>query len=101
MPQGQVGLEAMHVDGAYASCQAVQLGVVPGNRERDGSIKQHIEIVAVLRELPEVFAIEHQPVTQLLLQAGVELVPFARLQRDGRLRAKDILSQSADSGRAG
>src|SRR5258708_3267676 len=58
--EGPGSLEAVKVDGAHPAGNAVQLGVVPGDRKRDGSVQQRAEIVSVVSVLPKVIQVDQQ-----------------------------------------
>ena len=78
---------------------AVQFRVVPGDRERDRRVEEDVEVIGVVRVLPEIVGIHNQPALDSLLESGIELIPEAGL--DGRrLRAEDILRESAGAGAA-
>src|ERR1700722_17061210 len=99
MPEGQVCLQTAVVDGADAPRHPIDLGVVPCDGERDGSVEQHVEIVSVVSEFPEIVAIEYEIAGDLLLEAAVELIPCAWLQRYARPGAEYVLCQPARTGR--
>ena len=89
--EGPVGLEAVHVGGAQAAGDAIELGVVPGDRKRQGGVQQRAEVVRAVGVLPEVIGVEQQIPADGLLQAGVELVAVAGL--DGhRIGAEHVLA---------
>ena len=73
-----VRLEAMNVGGAHAARDAIEFGVVPGDREGDGGVQQRAEVVGAMRELPEIVGVDQQVSADGLLEAGVELVAAAR-----------------------
>src|SRR5664279_1706728 len=93
-------MEAVQVGSAQTARHAIQLGVVPGNRERQRGVEQRTEVVRAVGELPEVIGIEKQVPSDGLLQTRIELVALARF--DGhRIGAEDVLVQPAHSGGVG
>jgi hypothetical protein len=80
----------VQIDRADASRDAIQLGIVPGNGERDGRIQQRAEIVRVVRILPEIVQVDQQPFANALFQAGVELVAVAGGDGDGSRSGKPV-----------
>ena len=73
--------DVMEVRHIGAQREARDLRVVPVDREGDRSIAQNAEVERVMRVLPDVFAAEHHIFSESLLQAGMELVAKAGLQR--------------------
>ena len=55
---------------SFELCQAIG--------KRDGRIQQRVEVVGVVRVLPEVVGVDQQKPADRLLQAGIELIPVAR-----------------------
>ena len=62
---------------------AGNLGVMPVDGEGDGRVAQHAEVEGVVGVLPDVLAADHDMLAEGLLQAGMELVAEAGLQRSG------------------
>src|ERR1041385_7762360 len=58
MAEGPVGLEAVEIRGADTASDAIELGVVPGDRERDGGVEQRAVVVGAMRVLPEIIRIQ-------------------------------------------
>src|ERR1035437_9232777 len=99
MAKRPVGLKALHVGGAYAPGDSIQLGVVPYDWESDRRGTQRAKVVRSGRFLPEMAGINQPVPADGLLKAGIELIPVAGLQRRTH-GAKHVLRQAADSGRA-
>ncbi len=95
MPEGHVGLEALEIRRAQPARDAVQFGVVPGNRERNRRIEQQVEIVSVVGILPEIVAVEEEVLSDPLLQSGIELIALAGLNRHAGFRTENILGEPA------
>ena len=70
----------MQIGGAHPARDAVQLGVVPDDGERDGGVEQRAEVVGVVRVFPEVIRVDQQELAERLLETGVELVADSRLR---------------------
>jgi hypothetical protein len=77
-----VRLEAVKIRRADAPCDAIQLGVVPGNGEGNGRVQQRAEVVGVVGVFPEIVQVDQQPFADSLLQAGIELIPVSGGNRD-------------------
>src|SRR5579863_2118337 len=90
----------MQVDGADAAGHSIHFGIVPGNRKSDGSVKQHVEIVGVVRVLPEVVRVDDEPLAHALLESGVEVVSVAGPDGAG-YRPKNVLLQATRAAGAG
>ncbi len=61
--------------------EARDLRIVPIDGKGDGSIAQDAEVEGIVRVFPDVVAAEDQILSESLLQAGMEFVAKARLQR--------------------
>jgi hypothetical protein len=94
-----IGLKAMYGDRADPRCDSVQLRVVPGDWESDRSIEKDAEVIGIVGVFPEKVCIHDEPAANPLLESGIKLIAGAGLDRR-RLRAKDILSQTARAGAA-
>jgi hypothetical protein len=53
---------------------AVQVGLVPGNRKRDGRILENAEVERVSRVLPEVVCIDQNVFPDRLLESDIVLI---------------------------
>ena len=73
----------MEVGHVGAQREAGDLGVVPVDREGDRRVAEHAEVEGVVRVLPDVVAADDEVLAEGLLQAGVELVAEAGLERSG------------------
>ena len=72
--------EAMVHRHAGAQRQSGNLRVMPFDRKCDRRITQHAEVVGAVRVLPDVFAVDHQKLSDGLLQAGMEFIAKAGCQ---------------------
>src|SRR5579859_5843521 len=77
MAKSIVRLEAVKVDGAQASGDSIELGIVPGNGKGNRGVEKNAEVVGVMCVLPEVIGIQQQPFADGLLKSSVELVAKA------------------------
>src|SRR2546430_2584414 len=68
---------------AGARGQAVDLGMIPGHREEDGRVEQHVEVVSVVGALVEVADVSDEPATQALLRTDFRLVALPGRGRCG------------------
>src|SRR5580658_4471192 len=76
----------MEVRDVDASREPGNIGTVPFDGKCDRRIAQYAEIEAVMRLLPDVFAVEHHVAPERLLQARVEFV--AKAGRQNRVRSR-------------
>src|SRR5260370_28695230 len=58
MTEVQVSLESMQIDGADASGDAVQFGVVPSDGKGDARVEQYAEVVRTVSVFPEIIGID-------------------------------------------
>ncbi len=74
--RGHDGVDAEVAITRHLDVQSIarNLGVVPIDGEGDGCIAEHAEVERVMGVLPDVLAAEEYILTELLLQAGMELV---------------------------
>ncbi len=56
---------------------------MPVDGEGDGRVAEDAEVEGVVGVLPDVFAAEHGPLAEGLLEAGMELVAVAGVERAG------------------
>ena len=73
--------EAAVLDEVDARREAVDLRVIPRDREEDRRVEQHAEVVGVGRVLVEVADIGDEPAAERLLDADFDLI--ARARRSG------------------
>ena len=66
---------------AHAAGISGYLRPLPFHRKRDRSVAQDAEVVAVVRVLPDVLARENEITSESLLNASVELIAKARIER--------------------
>ena len=67
----------MQVCRRHARVESIQFGIVPGNRKRNGRVEKSVEVVRVMRVLPEVIGIYHNGLADLLLKTGIELITIS------------------------
>src|ERR1700693_2677930 len=80
---------------------SVELRLVPRDWERERAIQNHIEVIRVVCVLPEVVCIDDDVTPNSLLDAGVELISPAGLQRLRGCVTENPVRQPARTGRAG
>ena len=80
MPEHRVGAEPVVLEQVDPAGNAVDVRVIPRNREGDGRVEQDIEVVGVGRVFVEVPEVGHDPSAERLLHADLHLVARARLQ---------------------
>src|SRR5215472_12463461 len=98
MAKGPVSLQTMNVRRADTSCDAVQLRIVPGDRECDGGVQKRAEVVSVVRVFPEIVQVHQHELANGLLEAAVKLIAEPRLDRHG-VCAEHILREPTDASR--
>src|SRR5271163_3521954 len=75
--------EAVEIRDVSAKGVAGDFGIVPLDGESDGRRAEDAEVVAIVRVLPDVLAVNHQIFSEGLLQAGVKFVAKAGSERGG------------------
>src|SRR5205823_10553683 len=73
--------EALAFDDVDAAGEAVELRLVPGDRERNRRVEEHAEVVGVAGVLDEVAEIGNHHTAERLLDAELTLVASSRLRR--------------------
>ena len=89
------GCQAMIVRQIGSERHSIQLRLLPGDRECHRRVEEDIEVVSVGRALVEVISIQHDVLAHPLLEADIELVAFARLQRQVARVAENAITQAA------
>ena len=69
--------QAVVVGKASTNGEAGDLGITPFDGEVDGAGAEYVEVVGVVRVLPEILAAQDEVLAEGLLQAGVELIAEA------------------------
>ena len=62
---------------AGAQCPSRNLRVVPFDREGDRRVAEDAEVVGGVGVLPDVFAVDHQELSEGLLQTGMKFIAIA------------------------
>src|SRR5205085_2540971 len=79
---------------------AIDLRSIPGDRESNRCIQDHIEVVGVARILPEVISVNDDVAPEALLNANIELITSAGFQRLGGGLAEYAIGEAACAGDA-
>src|SRR5208337_2501941 len=74
------GREAMDFRHAQAACISRNFRIVPFNRESDGSVAEHAEVVAIMRVLGDPFPRKDEILSEGLFDAGMEFIAKAGIQ---------------------
>src|SRR5213593_1344070 len=88
--------EPAMLDDVETPGEAVDLRVIPGNREYQRSVEQNAEVVRIRRALDEVAEVHDRPFAERLLNAEFALVALAGGQRHA---LPDEIGAVADSAR--
>ena len=96
VPECPVGLETVKIRGAHPAGYAIQLRVVPSDRECDRGIQERAEVVRVVRVFPGIICVYQHELTNGLLETCVELIAEAWLDSH-RVRAEYVLRQAPHS----
>src|SRR6185369_17281605 len=87
---------AWHVD---SNRKSIDLRFVPLDRNGQRRVEQHVEVEIFVRVLPEIFAVNHQVLTDGLFKARSEVVARSRGWRLVGESCKHVLRKAARSGR--
>src|SRR5260370_683980 len=73
MPEHRIGRYTVCLRDSHLDAEAVNLGLLPLDREGERCVQHDVEVVVAIGVLPEVLAVHDQGLAEALLEAGVVL----------------------------